>query len=80
MVIVIMGTPFSIALLQIRLCKKGSNFGPAPFESPLFVQPDARFGQRHWFARQGFRHRSAPPARRAIWIKKVDIRPAVGTA
>jgi hypothetical protein len=55
MAIVIMGTPFSIALLQIRLCKKGSNFVAGAIRVPLqFVWPVARFKQRHRLARQGF--------------------------
>jgi hypothetical protein len=55
MAIVIMGKPFLIALLQITLCKKGSNFVAGALRVPQqFVWPGARFEQRHWFARQGF--------------------------
>src|SRR6516164_124596 len=58
-----MGTPFWIALLQIKLCKKGSNFVAGGLRVPLqFVWPDARFEQRHWFCAAGFRRRSSPRA------------------
>jgi hypothetical protein len=63
MAIVIMGTPFLIALLQIRLCKKGSNFVAGALRVPLqFAWPAARFEQRRRFARRGFGGRSSPQA------------------
>jgi hypothetical protein len=51
MAMVIMRTPFLIALLQIRLCKKGSNFvAGAALVLVQFVGRAARFDQGHPFA------------------------------
>jgi len=57
------GHAFLIALLQITLCKKGSNFVAGALRVPLqFAWPVATFEQRRRFARRGFGGRSSPQA------------------